>query len=186
MRFILMIGLYVGLSGVSAVVFADAVYLKSGDVVEGNILQTNDEWTMIKTGVKILKYPADQIEKMEKDDVEIVVAPQEEELTDEKRELIKGLLVANGIERLIQKNIDAVLVKAPADRQAELKEFFKQDILIDLLIPVYAETFSTQELEKMVNFFNSPTGKKFVEVSPAVLERTFKALVDYFKSNSAL
>ncbi len=186
MRFISAASVFIAFVMVPVVVFADAIYLKTGHVIEGNILQTNDEWTMIKTGVKTLRYQADQIEKIEKDDVEIVVSVEKEELTDEKRDLIKGLLAANGVEKLIQKNIDSVLVKAPADRQAELKELFKKDILVDLLIPVYADAFSFKELEKMVNFFNSPAGKKFVETSPVVLEQTFKVLLDYFKSKSAL
>lgn len=186
MSLMLRIGLSVLALGSPVAAFADVIYLKNGDVIEGNILNVTDAWTTIKSGIKIYKYDAARIERIEKDDTEVPMNPQDEELTEKKRDLIKGFLAANGVRKMIDNNIQSALAKMSADQQAEYKGFFNADVLIDLLVPIYAEQFTTKDLEKLVNFFDSPTGKRFVETSPAILEETFKVIVDYFKSKSAL
>lgn len=163
--------------------YGDVLHLKSGDKIEGNILQSTDQWTVIQTGAKVLKYEASQIESVETDNIVAEAGP--ELLTDDKRALIKSLLKANGVEKILEQNAKTVIAQAPEDRREKLQALFQSDQLMDLIVPVYSEKFSSQELEKLINFFNSPTGRKYVSQSGQITEETFQILLKYFAAKVA-
>lgn len=54
------------------------------------------------------------------------------------------------------------------------------EVLASVYVPLYDESFSTQELEEIVAFYRTPTGKKVVEVLPRLaaqgMERTLPML----------
>jgi uncharacterized protein len=63
------------------------------------------------------------------------------------------------------------------DSQALVDKFIKrmQDRvdsgeLVELIVPVYAKHFSHEDIKKMIAFFDSPTGKRYIQESPAYLQ----------------
>ena len=45
------------------------------------------------------------------------------------------------------------------------------EVLMPAVVHVYAETFTEQELEELLRFYSSPTGRKLVETSPDIALR---------------
>ena len=63
------------------------------------------------------------------------------------------------------------------DSQAVVDKFVKkmQDRvdsgeLVELIVPVYAKHFSHDDIKRMIAFFDSPTGKRYIQESPAYLQ----------------
>jgi hypothetical protein len=63
------------------------------------------------------------------------------------------------------------------DSQAVVDKFVKkmQDRvnsgeLVELIVPVYAKHFSHEDIKRMIAFFDSPTGKRYIQESPAYLQ----------------
>jgi len=48
------------------------------------------------------------------------------------------------------------------------------DKLKDDYIAIYAETFTADELKGLVEFYNSPAGKKFTEKQPEIMQRSMQ------------
>jgi hypothetical protein len=63
------------------------------------------------------------------------------------------------------------------DSQAVVDKFVKkmQDRvdsgeLVELIVPVYAKHFSHEDIKRMIAFFDSPTGERYIQESPAYLQ----------------
>ena len=63
--------------------------------------------------------------------------------------------------------------QTPPDQQKKLEETFKKEAhpkeVTESLIPVYDKNFSQAELDDIIKFYNTPTGKKFIEVQPKLI-----------------
>jgi len=46
---------------------------------------------------------------------------------------------------------------------------------IATLVPVYARTFELSELEELLRFYNSPVGRRLLEVQPALTRESVQA-----------
>jgi len=44
--------------------------------------------------------------------------------------------------------------------------------LVNLLVPIYKKHFTHEEIKQMVQFFESPAGKKFAEKSPVITQES--------------
>lgn len=168
------------LISLQGIAFADTVYLKNGDVIEGKILRTDENRTVIKTPSNIFQYSADDIDRIEQRTGSIA-----EELTDDKKELVKRLLQANGIQALIRQNIQAAVTQASPARQTQLKNIFNEEELIAAIIPIYADRFTVDDLKNLIAFFESPAGRRFVELNPMVIQEALKAIMEYFQKKGA-
>ncbi|MCW6510737.1 DUF2059 domain-containing protein [Lichenifustis flavocetrariae] len=70
----------------------------------------------------------------------------------------------------LKANLTAVVAKLQP-------EFLKKgDEMIDMAARIYARHMSETELEQAAAFFNSPVGKKYVEVQPAMLDEVVVAM----------
>jgi hypothetical protein len=70
--------------------------------------------------------------------------------------------------------------RAFAVMNTELLAFFTEKMntrggLIDQIIPIYAKNFSDQEIRDVIAFYNTPTGKKVIQVLPVVLKQSIEA-----------
>ena len=52
---------------------------------------------------------------------------------------------------------------------AEFRKQLRQQDLIERIIPIYAKYFSNQEIHGLIEFYDSPLGRKVVEFQPTVL-----------------
>ncbi|MEM1404302.1 MAG: DUF2059 domain-containing protein [Pseudomonadota bacterium] len=56
-----------------------------------------------------------------------------------------------------------------AEVKKELKEIFSPERFVELSIPIYMANFSESELDALIEFYESPVGKKVVERLPSIL-----------------
>jgi hypothetical protein len=47
--------------------------------------------------------------------------------------------------------------------------------LMDQIVPIYDKNFSQQEIRDVIAFYNTPTGKKVIQVLPVVLRQSIEA-----------
>jgi len=59
------------------------------------------------------------------------------------------------------------------------------DELLSKLIPVYDRNLSGQELQGLINFYNSDLGRKYILITPVIMKESMQAGQDYFKSKLA-
>ena len=79
----------------------------------------------------------------------------------------------------LKENLTAVVAKLQP-------EFLKKgDDMITMAARIYARHMSQPELEQAANFFNSPVGKKYVEVQPAMLDEVVVAMQTWTQTLSS-
>ena len=78
----------------------------------------------------------------------------------------------------LKDNLQAVLVKLQPEFAKKGQE------MTDIAAKIYARHMTQPELEQAVAFFNSPTGKKYVEVQPAMLDEVVVAMQSWTQSLS--
>lgn len=83
-----------------------------------------------------------------------------------------GSLAANGIE--ITPQLQEIMFEE--SRKAFGARFSEVAYLADLYTPVYAEHYSKKELLELIAFWESPVGKKTIEVMPQMTEGSFAIL----------
>jgi hypothetical protein len=49
------------------------------------------------------------------------------------------------------------------------------DELMKLIIPIYAKHFSVDEIERIIAFYKTPTGQKFIREQPVILQESMVA-----------
>lgn len=108
---------------------------------------------------------------------------QQIEISAEKRQKIERLLDLTRVDRTVEqikplaaKQMGNMLQKrAPKMGDGERTQLIKtvattfeagRDELTQALVPVYAKTFSTEELDHMLGFYDSPTGQKIAAKLP--------------------
>lgn len=59
---------------------------------------------------------------------------------------------------------------------AEVKDLMNWDKIKPRFIAIYAETFSADELQGMIDFFKSPVGRSWIEKQPAIQAATMQQM----------
>ena len=111
-----------------------------------------------------------------------IYAAQFEYITTGKVQLIIKLMQFNGALNNIERNVEQVISRAPAERKGEFKDIFEIEGIIASLIPVYDNYFSEEELKEMIWFYESVVGQKIVEISPMLSKEAMQATLKYFQS----
>ena len=116
-----------------------------------------------------------------------------EELTDEKRKIIdeifeitRGLEIADFVEakmsqQLIrtlsqQEEIDPKVVEILKEESRKIihDEFIANGWLSDIAYEIYHERFSLSDLQKMVAFYKTTTGRKVIELMPEIIKEAMR------------
>jgi len=112
-----------------------------------------------------------------------------DELTPEKREDIQRLFKASGssamvleVANVLTKHSMQTIKTARRDISAQQLAVIEREIktlldeklngpggMLDRLVPLYANTFTRQEIRDMLAFYESPTGKKVVATMPQLM-----------------
>ena len=101
------------------------------------------------------------------------------------RESFKKMMIANGSEQTFKVVIDQ-MISAYKTQRPEIKQeiwdglgasFHKIGIeeLLDLLLPVYQKHLSLEDINNMNAFYETPTGRKFAEKTPAITQESMQA-----------
>jgi hypothetical protein len=74
-------------------------------------------------------------------------------------------------------NLSETTQKAGENMVEKLKQYIQKEIPLDKIIeevyfPIYDKYFSTEELADIVKFYETPAGKKMVELGPKILQES--------------
>jgi uncharacterized protein len=123
-----------------------------------------------------------------------LTAPAIGQTTDsnsEKQDNIRHLMTVMGVEKLTQTMLDQYLqamkpilaksstnnedVRKRLDRFSEImSEEFKHVDLSTLHVELYDKYFTNDEIKGLIQFYESPVGKKYIEVLPAITQESMK------------
>lgn len=114
---------------------------------------------------------------------------------DEARKTAEELLSIVGIEQNLEKSIDQMLAvqlqQNPAMEPYKeimrkyLNKYMSYETLKPDLVAIYAETFTTSELNELVAFYKSKTGRKVIEVMPVLMTKGAQMGISRVQSNIA-
>jgi len=101
------------------------------------------------------------------------------------RESFKKMMIANGSEQTFKTVIDQMVNNYKSERPEvkqeiwnELGETFHKvgiEELLDLLLPIYQKHLSLEDINNMTAFYQTPTGKRFAEKTPAITQESMQA-----------
>ena len=120
-----------------------------------------------------------------------MAAPQEpapQKVDPAKEKAIRHLMEVTGTSKLGDNMTEAVSFQVknamsrrlPADRLDKFMADFNQKLsakgpsseVVDAQIPIYAQHFSMEDLQSMIQFYESPVGQRMVKALPAVLQES--------------
>lgn len=166
---------------------AEIIYFKDGRVIRGKIVERGNYYIKVMEGRIPKQYYNEEIDKIVDEDLKYKWDPSQIDassfpgITPIKVLLILEHLELNGARVGIQRNIELLLDQTPEGQHAKVRELLRITEIVKVIIPVYSETYSEQELREMNDFLKTPTGSKMVSVAPAMVEATAKVMVEFFK-----
>ncbi len=75
------------------------------------------------------------------------------------------------------------LLSLQQDYLNNILEEFKSDKFVNKVAQVYDNIYTEQEVEEILNFYNSPVGKKTIEKMPEVTLATSEAVTDIMRNS---
>jgi uncharacterized protein len=100
----------------------------------------------------------------------------------EKDKLVRELIALTGSDQIGMQVLDAMLQQfqaafkaVPAEYWVKLRQGFKAEELVDLVVPIYAKNFSTSELKELIGFYQTPIGKKVIKTLPTIAGESMSA-----------
>jgi hypothetical protein len=87
-----------------------------------------------------------------------------------KKDLILKYMEVTGAKANMEKTFNDIINAAAPDKKASLRQVLNIDDIIDQLIPVYEKYFTSQDLQELIAFYESPAAKKLFRVEPLLLK----------------
>jgi len=98
-----------------------------------------------------------------------------------KKQDIAKLLDVTGTKAQVAQMVDLMIAQMQASAPTVPQEFWtkfkkglKSDSFIELIIPIWDKHLSHDDIKKLIQFYESPTGKKLVQATPLIQEESFK------------
>jgi len=99
-----------------------------------------------------------------------------------KEQKVRQLLVLTGAGNLgvqvidgLMGNMKQALPNVPAEFWTEFRKSVKPSEMIDLVVPIYAKHLEESDIDELIRFYGSPTGKRFVAQQPLILQDSMLA-----------
>ena len=179
----------------TSISFAAKLYLKDGKVVEGKIISRSSYAITVMVGKKPSRYFIDEISFIEEEQAdedkatedvdawknEVIENSSDLKIPEQKLKLIIMFIDVSGAHSNLMTNIDQIIARAPEERQSELKELLNVNEIVGTLVPIYNKYYSEYELIELVRFYQSPAGKKVLEVTPKIMKEAMEKSIQYFK-----
>lgn len=173
----------------SSAAFAETVYLKNGQVVTGKIIERKSFYIMIQVDGVPYKYYTQQIARIE-EDIKGSAAQSSplremevQGISAQKVRLIVELMEITDVISNMEKNLQSILARAPADQKEGLEKLFVVKKIVEKIIPVYDKYYSEDDLKGLIDFYRSPLGIKVLDAAPKILTEAAEASIQYFKEN---
>ncbi|HOD12781.1 MAG TPA: DUF2059 domain-containing protein [Candidatus Omnitrophota bacterium] len=193
MKNILMIVCF--LLAASSHAFADTVYLKSGRVVEGNIIERSDRQIKIDVNGMTLTYYMDEVDRVDSaqgapasqavlgQDERIATMPSQGNIYSalSKEGLVLKYMEVTGVKSNMQKTFADIVDAAPEEKKADLRQVLNLDEVLRQLAPVYEQYFSERDLQELIAFYESDVGRKLLRTAPLILKDSMDKSLEYFQ-----
>lgn len=163
---------------------ADEIYLKSGEVIEGKIVDKNPLTIKIQTDKRTRLIRQSDVDYFLQDEVfieEDYVPPDINDVSPQTRLLVNQLIDITGLRETINKKIEDFINRAPLNRRVELRNIFDAEEILDKVIPIYAKHYTHNEMERLIDFYKSPLGRKVLQATPAISKESLQAILVYFQ-----
>lgn len=109
-----------------------------------------------------------------------------------KEAKIKELIILTGSDKLasqeVKQNIRKYQKAYPGASNRFWDEFLKEmspEKFADLYAPIYSKYFTDSEIDDLIKFYNTPAGRKMMEVTPLILKESMEAGEKMGKETSA-
>ena len=76
---------------------------------------------------------------------------------------------------MIMDQFKSLFTDVPEEFWSEAKTMMDSNELVELIIPIYDRHFSIEEIEDLIAFYQTPTGKKLVKTQPIIMEESMLA-----------
>ena len=77
--------------------------------------------------------------------------------------------------QVVLEMIDSFKIMAPEVPDRFWRDFvaeMKAGDMIDIYVPIYNKYFTHQDIKELINFYDSPIGKKMIKVEPYILQES--------------
>lgn len=193
----------------SSVVYAQKIYLDDGRVIEGTIIEQDQERVRIQVRGITLTYYLDEISRIEgyESPLESIAKDpssalpqkvQEEKPTQlyeipiepplgprlaqmDKRELILKYMQVSGVQGQMRKTFAEIIQTAPADERRHLHRVLNVEDILEELVPIYSRYFTDSDLRELIQFYESSLGQKLMKTAPLILQETMEKSLEYFE-----
>jgi hypothetical protein len=185
--------LFMGIIGIvlvlsCSVCSAEIIYLKDGKVIKAKIIEKGPYYIVIEENKIPRKYFDGQIDRIEEDVMDTSGIDFEKfqrvGMPIEKTKLIVQMINVSGVRGNMQKSITDVLGQVPEKERAAYEKIFDMDEIIERLIPLYDKYYSQTELQGIIAFYESPAGKKTLEVTPEIVKESVSVLLGYVQEKA--
>jgi len=180
---------------------AETVFLKSGRVIKGDILEKTATQIKINANGMTLTYYMDEVDRIEgasaplggaaspvspsTTSAQAPVTTTSRIATDyalmSKKDLILKYMEATGAKGNMRRTFAEIIDAASPDKKEELKRVLNLDDVMNELVPVYEQYFTVQDLQELIAFYESPLGQKVLKTAPLILKDSMDRSVKYFK-----
>lgn len=171
-------------------VWADVIQLNDGRTITGEIIETGSLQTVIKDDQgKVSRFYKEQIANIIEGELVTQLAidkTQFNNISSQKVDFIIRLIESNGTRLNLEKNIEKTIKAMPEATKKKMGEILDINEIISELIPVYDRYFSQEEIITLVEFYESPAGKKMREIAPEIITEVTKVSVEYFRKKLTL
>lgn len=95
-----------------------------------------------------------------------------------KEQKVRQFLQLTGADALGKQMMDGMMANfaqmpgLPAGFAARFRELAMKEDLSEMLIPVYMKNLEEGDLDGLIKFYQSPSGKKFIAAQPAILQES--------------
>lgn len=167
---------------------AEIIYLKDGRVLREKIVERKSYYIITKVGRVFNRYYLGQIDRIEEetlvDDMDVDQL-EVEGVSIDKAKLIVVFLDICGVRRNMEQNLKRVLDDVPEEQRGFYKKLFNTDEIIERLVPLYDKYYTEKELWDIIEFYESPSGKKNLEVTPEIMKESIGVSLKYFEEKMA-
>lgn len=181
----------------SSLAYADQIYLKSGRMIEGTIVEQTTDQIKIDLDGFILSYYLDEVDHIKKDsdssltdhasvlrsteDLSSRDSANSSSVSARQHQLVLTYMDVTGVKGQMNQSFAEIIAQAPQEDRRQLRQILVVDDVLDELVGVYAQYFSEQDLEELIRFYQSPLGQKVLLTSPLILQESAEKSLEYFQ-----
>jgi len=164
---------------------AETIYLKNGRSVTGTIVEKTDRQIKVEIDGFPLTYYLDEVDRIG-DGASLsgsteTVSKKTRNFSGDNSSLALRYMEVSGVKESMRKTFDNVISQAPEQDRAKLSRAFNVEEIVLELVPVYDRYFTDEELQDLIDFYQSPTGQKVLEVNPMLLKDSMEISYRYFE-----